>query len=90
MEQEINDIIFNKNTIQNELLSQKFELKIQKLYNISIPSIILEFLSSEDKNFELEDLKQFFGHFGEVLNIILLEKESIFVYVLFLSNSYKI
>ncbi len=83
MEQEINDIIFNKNTIQNELLSQKIELKIQKLYNISIPSIILEFLSSEDKNFELEDLKQFFGHFGEVLNIILLEKKCIVLFKTF-------
>ena len=83
MEQEINDIIFNKNTIQNEILSQKIELKIQKLYNISIPSIILEFLSSEDKNFELEDLKQFFGHFGEVLNIILLEKKCIVLFKTF-------
>ena len=75
MEQEINDIIINNNTIQDPILSQKFELKIQKLNSISIPSIVLEYLPPEDKCFELEDLKQFFNHFGEVLNIILLDKK---------------
>ena len=83
MEQEINDIIKNNNTILDPLLSQKFENKIQKLYSISIPSIVLEYLSTEDKCFELEDLKQFFNHFGEVLNIILLEKKCIVLFKTF-------
>ena len=83
MEQEISNIIINNNTIEDPLLSQKFEFKIQKLYNISIPSIVLEYLSTEDKHFELEDLKQFFNHFGEVLNIILLEKKCIVLFKTF-------
>ena len=37
----------------------------------TIPSIILENLSKENENFELENQKQFFSYFGEVLNIII-------------------
>ena len=91
MENEINDIIINNNTIQDPLLSQKFESKIQKLNNISIPSIVLEYLSQEDKCFEIEDLKQFFNHFGEVLNIILLDKKCIVLFkTFFIANICKI
>ena len=83
MEKEINDIINNHNSIQDPIISEKIELKIQKLYNISIPSIILEYLSHENEIFELEDLKQFFNHFGEVLNILIIDKKSIVLFKTF-------
>ena len=48
MEEEINEIINHNNTIQDPLLSEKIELKLQKQNNITIPSIILEYLSPEN------------------------------------------
>lgn len=83
MDEEINKIILNHNTIQDPIISEKIELKIQKLYNISIPSIILEYLTSENEEFELEDLKQFFNNFGEVLNIVITDKKSIVLFKTF-------
>ena len=83
MEKEINDILKNHNSIQDPIISEKIELKIQKLYNISIPSIILEYLSPENEIFELEDLKQFFNHFGEVLNILIIDKKAIVLFKTF-------
>ena len=83
MDEEINNIIINHNTIQDPIISEKIELKIQKLYNISIPSIILENLSSENEEFELEDLKTFFNNFGEVLNIVITDKKSIVLFKTF-------
>lgn len=83
MDEEINNIIINHNTIQDPIISDKIELKIQKLYNISIPSIILENLSSENEEFELEDLKTFFNNFGEVLNIVITDKKSIVLFKTF-------
>ena len=83
MDEEINNIIINHNTIQDPIISEKIELKLQKLYNISIPSIILENLSSENEEFELEDLKQFFNNFGEVLNIVITDKKSIVLFKTF-------
>ena len=83
MEQEINEIIAHNNTIQDQALSDKIELLIQKQNNITIPSIILENLSKENENFELEDQKNFFNHFGEVLNIIITDKKCIVLYKTF-------
>ena len=83
MEQEINEIINNNNTIQDPILSEKLELKLQKQNNITIPSIILEYLSPEPEIFEIEDLKKFFNHFGEVLNIIIIDKKSIILFKTF-------
>ena len=83
MEQEINDIILKHNVIKDPIISEKIELYIQKLYNISIPSIILEYLSNENEIFEIEDLKQFFNHFGEVLNIVIIDKKSIVLFKTF-------
>jgi hypothetical protein len=83
MDEEVNKIILNHNTIQDPIISEKIELKIQKLNNISIPSIILEYLSSENEEFELEDLKQFFNNFGEVLNIVIIDKKSIVLFKTF-------
>ena len=83
MEQEINEIIEHNNSIQDPVLSEKIELLIQKQNNITIPSIILEYLSSENEIFELQDLKKFFDHFGEVLNIIITDKKCIVLFKTF-------
>ena len=80
MEQEINEIINNKNTIKDQKLSQKIELKIQQLENVTVPSVVLEYLSKEeDISFEMDDFKNFFDNFGEVLNINILDKKKCIV-----------
>ena len=84
---DINEIISHRNIIQDKSLSEKIEIKIQKKYNISIPSIILEIENtSNDQNsgLDLENLKTFFNHFGEVLNIVILEKKDIVLFKTFL------
>ena len=83
MEQEINDIIAHHNIIQDSGVSEKIELLIQKQNNITIPSIILDYLSQENEAFDLDDLKQFFDHFGEVLNIIIKEKKILVLFKTF-------
>ena len=83
MEKEINDIITHNNTIQDPVLSEKLELLIQKQNSATIPSIIIEYLSPEEYSFELENLKQFFNHFGEVLNLIVLGKKIIVLFKTF-------
>ena len=82
---DINEIISNQNTIQDKSLSDKIEIKIQKKYNISIPSIILEIenTSNEQTSLDLENLKNFFNHFGEVLNIVIHEKKAIVLFKTF-------
>ena len=83
---DINEIISHRNIIQDKSLSEKIEIKIQKKYNISIPSIILEIENtSNDQNsgLDLENLKTFFNHFGEVLNIVILEKKAIVLFKTF-------
>ena len=72
MKKEINEIISHNNTIQDQALSDKIELLIQKQNNVTIPSIILENLSKENE------------HFGEVLNIIITDdKKCIVLYKTF-------
>ena len=83
MEKEINDIILHNNIIQDPTISEKIEIKIQKENNITIPSIILEYISNENECFDLEDQKKFFNHFGEVLNLIIIEKKSIVLFKTF-------
>ena len=85
MEQEINQIINNNNTIQDQMLSDKVELFLQKVNNISIPSIIFEYKSPDNLDFEIDDLKQFYNHFGEVLNIVIKGKQSIVLFKTFFS-----
>ena len=85
MEQEINQIIYNNNTIQDQVASNKVELALQKLNNITIPSIILEYTAPDNLDFELDDLKQFYNHFGEVLNIVIKGKQNIVLFKTFFS-----
>ena len=85
MEQEINQIILNNNTIVDPNISVKVEKALQTLNNITIPSIILEYTSPDNLDFELVDLKQFYDHFGEVLNIVINGKQSIVLFKTFFS-----
>ena len=85
MEKEINQIINNNNTIQDQIISDRVELCLQKINNISIPSIIFENISQENLDFELNDLKQFYQHFGEILNIVINGKKSIVLFKTFFS-----
>ena len=60
---DINEIISHQNTIQDKSLSDKIELRLQKDNKISIPSIILEFISldkiDQSKVYDLENLNNF-------------------------------
>jgi len=85
MEQEINQIIMNNNTIQDQITSDKVELFLQKINNISIPSIVFENISPGNLDFELDDLKKFYHRFGEVLNIVINGKQSIVLFKTFFS-----
>ena len=81
---EINEIISHQNTIQDKSLSEKIELKLQKENKICIPAIILEYIEQgTKKEFELENLKNFFNNFGEVLYIVIKEKKSIVLFKTF-------
>ena len=84
---DINEIISHQNTIQDKSLSDKIELRLQKDNKISIPSIILEFISldkiDQSKVYDLENLKNFMNNFGEVLNIVILGKKAIVLFKTF-------
>ena len=47
-------------------LSSKIEKFIQESQGVTIPSIVFEYLSKEDKDFEYKDLKNFYVQFGEI------------------------
>ena len=53
--------------------------------NITIPALILEHKIEDNISFDLEDLKQFYNKFGEVLNIIIHGKQHIVLFRYFLS-----
>jgi hypothetical protein len=83
---DISEIISQQNVIKDKSLSDKIEIKIQKNNKISIPSIILEIvnLSGEPTTgLDLNNLKNFFDNFGEVLNIVNLEKKVIILFKTF-------
>ena len=81
---EVNEIISHQNTIQDKALSEKIELIIQKDNKICIPAIILEYTEEgSTREFELENLKNFFNNFGEVLYIVIKDKKSIVLFKTF-------
>ena len=84
---EIKEIISHQNTIQDKSLSDKIELRLQKDLNVSIPSIILEYIHQNNEEnpgiFDLENLKSFFNNFGEVLNIVISDKKVIVLFKTF-------
>ena len=71
--------------IKDEISLQKIELSIKLLNNITVPAIILENNSEEDKSFNLNELKQFYGRFGEVFNITIKGKQNIVLFKTFFS-----
>ena len=75
----------NNKDIQDPITAEKIELLIQKTHNITIPSIIFEYLSSENIDFEINDLKVFYSQFGEVIDFAIKGKVSIALYKTFFS-----
>ena len=73
-------------------LSMKKLFSLEKDYlspfpdnNITIPALILEHKIDDEISFDLEDLKQFYNKFGEILNIIISGKQHIVLFRYFLS-----
>ena len=72
----------NKNN-QEKAISEKIDMVIQLKYNITIPSLIFEYLPTEQMNFEINDLKSFYSYFGEVDDFFIKEKMSIVLFKTF-------
>ena len=53
---------------------------IQQKYNITIPSLLFEYLAIENADFEVNDLKTFYSKFGEVIDFAIKGKMSIVLY----------
>ena len=91
MEQDIGQKMLNNKVISDQIMMNKIELFIQEVNNESIPSIIFEYTAVDNLDFELEDLKEFFFHFGEVLNIVINGKQSaVFFKTFFSANICKV
>ena len=75
----------NNKDIKEPIMAEKIEILIQKMYNITIPSIIFEYISNKDADFEINDLKNFYTSFGEVIDFIIKDKISIVLYKTFFS-----
>ena len=58
----------NSKNGQDTVTAEKIEILIQQQYNITVPSLIFEYLSTENMNFELNDLKAFYSYFGDVID----------------------
>ena len=71
--------------MQYKIFSDKIELAMKLTNNISIPALVLEYLINDNLIFNLEDLKQLFEHFGEVLYIVIKEKQSVILFKTFFS-----
>ena len=75
----------NNKDIKEPIMAEKIEILLQKMYNITIPSIIFEYISNKDADFEINDLKNFYTSFGEVIDFIIKDKMSIVLYKTFFS-----
>ena len=73
----------NSKNIQDSITAEKIELLIQLKYNITIPSLIFEYLASENMDFEINDLKSFYSQFGEIVDFSIKGKLSIVLYKTF-------
>ncbi len=56
----------NSENLIGPSLSSKIEKFIQESQGVTIPSIVFEYLSKEDKDFEYKDLKNFYEQFGDI------------------------
>ena len=81
MERDTNPVI----NMNYKIISEKIELSIKLMNNVSIPSIILEYKINDNLNFNAEDLKQLYSHFGKVLFISPIGKQNIVLFQSFFS-----
>ena len=75
----------NYKNIQDLKTAEKIEQLIRQKYNITIPSLIFEYLSNENMDFEVNDLKTFYSQFGDIVDFIIKDKLSIVLYKTFFS-----
>ena len=75
----------NSKNAQDSLIAEKIELLIQQKYNITIPSLYFEYLSTENIDFEVNDLKTFYSYFGDIDELVKKGKLSIVLYKTFYS-----
>ena len=68
---------------QDIVKAEKIEILIQQQYNITVPSLIFEYLSTENMDFEINDLKSFYSFFGEVIDFSIRGKLSIVLFKTF-------
>jgi hypothetical protein len=83
--QDTNSKSANNKNIQDSVTAEKIELLIQQKYNITIPSLLFEYLSTENMDFEVNDLKIFYSQFGEVIDFAIKGKLSIVLFKNFFS-----
>ena len=75
----------NNKDIKDPFIAENIEILLQKMNNKTIPSIIFEYIANKDVNFEINDLKNFYASFGEVIDFIIKGKLSIVLYKTFFS-----
>ena len=75
----------NNKNIQDSNTAEKIELLIQQKHNITIPALFFEFLSTENMDFEINDLKSFYTQFGEIVDFSIKGKSSIVLFKTFFS-----
>ena len=61
-------------------IPEKIEIIIQQQYNITIPALYLEYLSLDNKEFEMNDLKNIYSNFGEIMDFYFQGKISVVLY----------
>ena len=83
MKQDPNQKSANNKNIQDSNTAEKIEQFIQQKYNITIPALFFEFLSKENMDFEINDLKSFYSQFGEVVDFSIKGKSSIVLFKTF-------
>ena len=81
--QGLNSKSTNNKNIQDPFTPEKIEFLIQLKHNITIPSLVFEYLSSENIDFEINDLKSFYSQFGDVEDFTIKGKLSIVLYKTF-------
>ena len=69
--------------IKEPFMAENIELLLQQTNNVFIPAIVFEYLSKKDVDFEINDLKNFYSSFGEVVDFIIKGKLSIVLYETF-------
>ena len=70
----------NGQNTNDHVTAEKIELLVQQRYNITIPSLYLEYFTQENSDFDLNDLKSFYSQFGEVIEVIIKGKISVVLY----------